>query len=459
MGAAPRATARPRGTQPADPEVVHAPPFQEEVALLREQQVEACEVHLLLVDLDLCEVGVHGEVQRQVLRDGVLDVQACVRQPIILDSGSHDPIGADPRGRKRLHLEVQPRRRRLDADQIPVHRYAEDRIRPGPRHLDRYRGEVAPLIAAQHGATDLNAPDLLDAWAIAERLEGNRHLNRPPAVEPTRGHIPDRVPVEIGGRLIGDLHFREAADRVHEEADGVAAVAVGVEVDPERVVGAELGRIAAHLVRNPPRLAERIPHAGGDVQVRVVESNPDLRALRWYASRDGDGLDQVVKRRRRFVEGFAQAAIHDDSFADTVGANRRIPLRVPGDCTGGGRDRLSEGTAGQEQAEGERSGRKSMGGDPPASMHDSPAATVPHERVAHHDTLPRDQNRRKRFTFTTSDRFCRPGAPGAASLSRSSFSTMKSSLPGRTPIAGARWSRSSVCSSCTGAARWQTGAA
>ncbi len=385
MGAAPAATARPRGTQSADPEVVHAPPFQEEVALLREQKVEPREVHLLLVDLDLCEVGVHGEVQRQVLRDGVLDVQACVRQPIILDSGSHDPIGVDARGRKRLHLEVQPRRRRLDSDQIPVHRYAEDRIRPGPRHLDRYRGEVAPLIAAQHGATDLNAPDLLDAWAIAKRLERNRHLSRPPAVEPACGHIPDRVPVEVGGRLIGDLHFRVAADRVHEEADRVTAVVVGVEVDPERVVGAELSRIPAHLVRNPPRLAERIPHAGGDVEVRVVESNPDLRALRWCASRYGDRLDQVVKRRRRFVEGFAQAAIHDDSFADTVGADRRMALRVPGDREGGwpgARDRLPEDTAGQEQAQGEESGRKSVGGEASGSTQDSRKATGPDDSVA-----------------------------------------------------------------------------
>src|SRR5688572_13531460 len=382
------AAARPRGTQSGDPEVVHAPPFQEELALLREQEIEPCEVHLLLVHLDLSEVGVYGDVQRQVLRDCVLDVHTCVSQPIILDRGSHDPIGADPRGRKRLHLEVQPRRRRLDSDQIPVHRYAEDPIRPGPRHLDRYPGEVAPLIAAQHGPTDLNTPDLLDARAIAKRLEGNDHLRRPPAVEPTCGHIPDRVPVEVRGRLIGDLHFRVASDRGHEEADCVTAVAVGVEVDPERVVQAELIRIPAHLVRNPPRLPERIPHAGGDVQVRVVEANPDLRALRWHASRYGNGLDQVVKRRRRCVEAFAQAAIHGNGFADAEGADRWMALRVPDDRAGGGlprngwdggvrrkrvsaRRRLPEGTARQEQGKRERSGRKRRGDDGSTSTYDT----------------------------------------------------------------------------------------
>ena len=376
MGAAPLPPPPgPEEPNRATPKSVHTPPFQEELALLREQEIEPCEIHLLLVYLDLSEVGVHGDVQRQVLRDCVLDVHTCVGQPIILDGGSHDPVGVDARSHKRLHLEVQPRRRRLDSDQIPVHRYAEHPVRPGPRNLDRYRREVAPLIHAQHGATDLNAPELLDARAIAKRLERNDHLRRPTAVEPTRGHIPDRVPVEVGGRLIGDLHFRVASDRGHEEADRVTAVAVGVEVDPERVVQAELIRVTAHLVRNPPRLPERIPHAGGDVQVRVVETNPDFRALRWHASRYGDGLDQVVKRRRRCVEAFAQAAIHGDGFADAEGAERWMALRVPGDRAGGlprngwnggvgrkrvgARRRLPEDTTRQEQGTGERSGRKS----------------------------------------------------------------------------------------------------
>ena len=42
--------------------------LQEEVALLGEEEAEAGQVHLLLVGLDLREVGVVGEVGRQVLR-------------------------------------------------------------------------------------------------------------------------------------------------------------------------------------------------------------------------------------------------------------------------------------------------------------------------------------------------------------------------------------------------------
>ncbi len=47
-------------------EVEDAAPLEEEVALLGEEQAEAREVHLLLVDLHLREVGVDGEVGGQV---------------------------------------------------------------------------------------------------------------------------------------------------------------------------------------------------------------------------------------------------------------------------------------------------------------------------------------------------------------------------------------------------------
>ena len=50
--------------------------LQEERPLLGEEQVEAIEVHLLVVDLHLREVGVVGAVERQAGRDVVLGVDA-----------------------------------------------------------------------------------------------------------------------------------------------------------------------------------------------------------------------------------------------------------------------------------------------------------------------------------------------------------------------------------------------
>ncbi len=62
----------------ARPELEHAGVLEEEVALLREEQVEARQVDLLLVGLDLREVGVDGEVPRQARGHAVLHVEAGV---------------------------------------------------------------------------------------------------------------------------------------------------------------------------------------------------------------------------------------------------------------------------------------------------------------------------------------------------------------------------------------------
>ncbi len=56
-------------------EVEDAGVLEEEVPLLREEEREAREVHLLLVDLDLGEVGVVGEVGGERLRDTHLGVE------------------------------------------------------------------------------------------------------------------------------------------------------------------------------------------------------------------------------------------------------------------------------------------------------------------------------------------------------------------------------------------------
>ena len=50
--------------------------LEEERPLLRKAQVEAREIDLLRVDLDLREVGVVGEVQVQARRDAELGVEA-----------------------------------------------------------------------------------------------------------------------------------------------------------------------------------------------------------------------------------------------------------------------------------------------------------------------------------------------------------------------------------------------
>ena len=55
--------------------------LEEERTLLREKQRKACQVYLLFVCFDLCEIGVHGHIEGEVGADAPLDVEAHVPGP------------------------------------------------------------------------------------------------------------------------------------------------------------------------------------------------------------------------------------------------------------------------------------------------------------------------------------------------------------------------------------------
>ena len=59
--------------------------LEKELALLGEEQAEPRQVDLLLVGLDLREIGVVGEVRGQVLRDAVLHVEPHVAVEVVRD--------------------------------------------------------------------------------------------------------------------------------------------------------------------------------------------------------------------------------------------------------------------------------------------------------------------------------------------------------------------------------------
>jgi len=65
--------------------------LQEELALLGEEEGEAGEVDLLLVGLDLGEVGVEREIEREAARDPPLEVEAqldVVPRRVVLGCGA-----------------------------------------------------------------------------------------------------------------------------------------------------------------------------------------------------------------------------------------------------------------------------------------------------------------------------------------------------------------------------------
>ena len=87
-------------------EAEDALPFEKELALLGKEETESRQVDLLLVGLDLGEVGVVGQVGGQILRDAVLDVDADVAAAGIPYGWAGAEVGGQAGDDKRFDLEV-----------------------------------------------------------------------------------------------------------------------------------------------------------------------------------------------------------------------------------------------------------------------------------------------------------------------------------------------------------------
>ena len=196
---------------------------------------------------------------------------------------------------------------------------------------------MVPLVSPPHGAAHLNAPYLLAPRPVADRTERDRHLDRPSALEPLGLDLPDRVPVPVRSSLVVDLVVSQRAESVRVECDGVAAVVEGVEEDPGVVVLADLGGVAAHLVRDDGIRALRVPDPGAHVEVLVVKSEPDLGELARRVPCVGDALYELRDRPGALVEGLLERSVHGHGLGDPGGANREA--RLPRLIDDGRRDR------------------------------------------------------------------------------------------------------------------------
>ena len=79
--------------------------FEEELALLGEEEAETREVDLLLVRFHLREVGVEGHVSHQVLGDPVLHVEPDVSINGVRHGGRGHAIAREVAGHERFQLE------------------------------------------------------------------------------------------------------------------------------------------------------------------------------------------------------------------------------------------------------------------------------------------------------------------------------------------------------------------
>src|SRR5262245_22538383 len=91
--------------------------LEKEIALLRKEQVETCQVHLLLIDFHLREVRLEREISRQIFIDAVFHISANAGLTIVSLRNRSSVVGRDTQERIWLHFQITRRGRRLQSDE------------------------------------------------------------------------------------------------------------------------------------------------------------------------------------------------------------------------------------------------------------------------------------------------------------------------------------------------------
>ena len=266
--------------------------LQEERPLLGEEQVEPVEVDLLVVHLDLREVGVVRQIEGEARGDAVLQVR-----PHVSEHGGAG-VHVTPEGlpeHVRVQLEI-PRRRHLQPLELAGQR------QPVQVELARQRRPVRLLVPVPDVALEVDSPRLHGAGRVAQRAERNRELGRPADVGDLGRHLPDAVPVQVEPApraalllaarplheaaaeaaaalpLVGQLPVVLEPGRVRPEHEPVLLIPVGVEDDLE-AVGLDQRRVAPRVRDDDRRgVADEADHPEVDRVAGVDDAH--LGALR-----------------------------------------------------------------------------------------------------------------------------------------------------------------------------------
>ncbi len=150
--------------------------FKEELAFFWEEQTEASEVDLLLVDFHLGEVGIISEIENESFCYAVLEVEAGIAVEVVRNGGFHALFGGDTRNSVGLDFQVFRTSRCLQAHQSGCRGnfgYAAEAVGRGDG------SKVGELVLPAHDASEVDSPDLGAPFFVAQRLEGDGHLHRP----------------------------------------------------------------------------------------------------------------------------------------------------------------------------------------------------------------------------------------------------------------------------------------
>src|SRR5690349_5243317 len=83
--------------------------------------------------------------------------------------------------------------------------------------------------------SEIDPPDLRAGARIAQRLEGNRHFERPPLFRPMGSNVPDGVPA-LDVYIVGNGLVANGAEGVGLKHDPIALVVERIKDDSEAVI-------------------------------------------------------------------------------------------------------------------------------------------------------------------------------------------------------------------------------
>ena len=219
----------------------------------------------------------------------------------------------------RLQLQVDAGVRHLEADQRGGLRDLHD---GAEAERSRQRHERRVLVVPDDAPLDVEAPHLLPARTVAQRLERDDRLESPAAVEASDLHTPDGVPVLVPAALVADLAVHPPADGIDDELHRVSAVVERVEHDTD--VLSQSHAVPAHVVGHPFRFGRRAQAAGGDIEVRVVERHPDFRLLLGDFPFVRQYLDEAGSGRQVPVHLLVERAVDVERRGQAHRAHRRL---------------------------------------------------------------------------------------------------------------------------------------
>ncbi len=199
-------------------EIEIAGPFQEKQPLFREKEGEPCEIHLLVVRLNLGKVGVHREVKGQIAGQAVFHIESGVTgcDIIVTIRGFGAVQNRGPsKAAKGVWRDIHgiPA---VNAGQHDVMRAGGFHVTPRPPVL-RNRGKNYALVLSGDPAIDRASHNHFTFPLLeSEAGKGNAHLDKPALVVNHGFHIPESVPA-----------CRRAAGLDHVAIDGFIDTGAG----------------------------------------------------------------------------------------------------------------------------------------------------------------------------------------------------------------------------------------